>query len=209
MDSASRQPQRLCWRLFGVFNAASRAKTESRQDQHQRINRTSSRKSITTQFLNLRNSLQRTLRTLPLPQGDGDRTVKALEDEGHGSISKGAVLRNTVLLQCGECGSGRLRRSRLRLADVVWLIRMRYPVRCRKCVARAHMPILLGAETRQGPVSNEHVIERLGSIKEAFGFRLKQRCASGGLYQLRSIGPHIAHLTTHHPRAVISAAGVA
>jgi hypothetical protein len=39
-------------------------------------------------------------------------------------------------LQCHDCGSTQIRRSRIRLTDLKKLIVLRYPVRCAVCYAR-------------------------------------------------------------------------
>ncbi len=45
-------------------------------------------------------------------------------------------------LQCHDCGSTQIRRSRLRLTDLKRLVLLRYPVRCAVCYARGYAWIL-------------------------------------------------------------------
>lgn len=44
-------------------------------------------------------------------------------------------------LFCHECGSSDLRTSHLRPRDVMRLLAMKYPVRCRMCKARVYAPL--------------------------------------------------------------------
>jgi hypothetical protein len=43
---------------------------------------------------------------------------------------------------CSECKSRDIRRARLRIADVVQLLLLKYPIRCQACRARNHLGIL-------------------------------------------------------------------
>jgi hypothetical protein len=42
----------------------------------------------------------------------------------------------TTLRRCHFCGGASLRRSRLRFSDLLWLLVLRLPVRCRRCSKR-------------------------------------------------------------------------
>jgi hypothetical protein len=51
-------------------------------------------------------------------------------------------------LYCQECGSKNLRRAHFRFSDVLGLLMLRFPVRCRNCKTRGHARM---QEARQLP----------------------------------------------------------
>lgn len=56
--------------------------------------------------------------------------------EGASSLNRVAEVEAEMSLSCQECGSSNLRRAHFRLSDVIRLLALRYPVRCRDCKAR-------------------------------------------------------------------------
>lgn len=46
---------------------------------------------------------------------------------------------SSVAISCSECDSVNIRRSALRISDIVQLMLLRYPVRCRKCRERRYI----------------------------------------------------------------------
>ena len=50
--------------------------------------------------------------------------------------------RRITRLACPACGAATFRRSRLRLHDLPHLVRLRYPVRCKRCNQRAYAHLL-------------------------------------------------------------------
>jgi hypothetical protein len=61
-------------------------------------------------------------------------------------------------LSCQECGSSNLRRAHFRFSDMVRLLTLRYPVRCRDCKSRGHAPMQEARLLPNAPV--RRVIER-------------------------------------------------
>ncbi len=52
-------------------------------------------------------------------------------------------------MQCLECGSVKIRPSRLRLSDMPRLMLLRMPVRCHTCLSRTYTPLVLALRMRQ------------------------------------------------------------
>ena len=50
-------------------------------------------------------------------------------------------LQGQVSMNCPICNSDRVRRSRLRIRDVLLLLALHYPVRCRECSERWYVGI--------------------------------------------------------------------
>lgn len=44
-------------------------------------------------------------------------------------------------LVCAQCGAAEFQSSRVRFSDLIWLLQLRLPVRCRNCMKRLHAPI--------------------------------------------------------------------
>jgi hypothetical protein len=52
-------------------------------------------------------------------------------------------------MKCSRCRSTKFRPSKLRARDVIELLRLRYPVRCRSCSKRSFAPLLEIFEIRR------------------------------------------------------------
>jgi len=65
-------------------------------------------------------------------------------------------------MNCLWCGSAKMRVSRLQISDINQLFLFRYPVRCRACFERDHVPFLrawrLGRLSKRRARSNDAAI---------------------------------------------------
>ena len=60
---------------------------------------------------------------------------------------------------CLDCGSSDVRQAHLRLADLVFLLGLKYPVRCRTCKKRWFVPIFAARQLPHSP-QRRNVVER-------------------------------------------------
>lgn len=51
-------------------------------------------------------------------------------------------------MRCPYCGASHFRLSRLRISDLIHLLRLRYPVRCRLCRERTHVSFAKAMQAR-------------------------------------------------------------
>ena len=57
-------------------------------------------------------------------------------------------------MNCYHCGSSRMRMSRIRSSDIVWLFQLKIPVRCRSCMDRRYVNLFLA--WKKGLAGNLH-----------------------------------------------------
>ena len=60
-------------------------------------------------------------------------------------------------MKCPQCNSGRLRNSRFRVPDLIRLLLLHYPIRCRDCKMRRHVWIFQALKLR---LQNERLQKR-------------------------------------------------
>lgn len=65
---------------------------------------------------------------------------------------------NSHAVSCSQCDSPKIRRATLRLADVMHLIRFKYPIRCRACRERRYIEIWKALRLERPPGRRARII---------------------------------------------------
>ncbi len=68
-----------------------------------------------------------------------------------GTLAKLQLAMGPVWIRCGDCNSRNVRRSTVRVADIMPLLLLRYPIRCRSCRARTYVGILRALKLERSP----------------------------------------------------------
>jgi len=89
--------------------------------------------------------------------GDLPQIRKCSKSDSEGAAEKsGDCSGECGGMKCFYCNSVILRRSRLRRSDIFWLLKFQYPIRCRECHTRTHVPVLQALKLKAAGKGREH-----------------------------------------------------